>query len=58
MSSCALVGHTWLQVMMEEKTLTADIERGMPSDAEIRFEKESEQQPGTVARRSECIDYK
>lgn len=34
------------KVMMEEKTLTADIERGMPSDGEIRFERESEQSPG------------
>jgi DnaJ-related protein SCJ1 len=34
------------KVIMEEKTLTADIERGMPSDSEIRFERESEQSPG------------
>jgi len=34
------------KVLMEEKTLTAQIERGMASDAEIRFERESEQQPG------------
>lgn len=34
------------KVVMEEKTLTATIERGMASDAEIRFERESEQQPG------------
>jgi DnaJ-related protein SCJ1 len=34
------------KVLMEEKTLTAQIERGMPSNAEIRFERESEQQPG------------
>ena len=34
------------KVLMEEKTLTADIERGTASDAEIRFERESEQQPG------------
>jgi DnaJ-related protein SCJ1 len=31
---------------MEEKTLTAEIERGMASDVEIRFERESEQSPG------------
>ena len=31
---------------MEEKTLTADIERGMASDAQIKFERESEQSPG------------
>lgn len=36
-------GH---KVHNEEKSLTAQIERGMPSDAEIRFERESEQQPG------------
>jgi DnaJ-class molecular chaperone len=34
------------KVIMEEKTLTATIERGMPSSGEIRFERESEQQPG------------
>lgn len=34
------------KVVMEEKTLTAQIERGLASDAEIRFERESEQQPG------------
>lgn len=34
------------KVMLEEKTLTADIERGMPSDGEVRFERESEQSPG------------
>lgn len=34
------------KVMMEEKTLTATIEKGMPSNGEIRFERESEQQPG------------
>lgn len=34
------------KVVMEEKTLTAQLERGMPSDGEIRFERESEQQPG------------
>ena len=31
---------------MEEKTLTADIERGMASDSAIRFARESEQSPG------------
>lgn len=36
------------KVMMDEKTLTAQIERGMASDAEIRFERESEQQPGVT----------
>ena len=35
------------KVVPEDKTLTAEIERGMPSDAEVRFERESEQQPGT-----------
>ncbi len=34
------------KVVAEEKTLTAQLERGMASDAEIRFERESEQQPG------------
>lgn len=34
------------KVVMEEKTLTATIEKGMPSNGEIRFERESEQQPG------------
>jgi hypothetical protein len=34
------------KVMLEEKVLTADIEKGMPSDSEIRFERESEQSPG------------
>lgn len=34
------------KTIMEEKTLTAQIERGMASDAEIRFERESEQSPG------------
>lgn len=34
------------KVVVEEKQLTAQIEKGMPSNAEIRFEKESEQQPG------------
>jgi len=33
-------------VVSEEKTLTGHIEKGMPSDAEIRFERESEQAPG------------
>ena len=36
------------KVTTEDKVLTADIERGMPSNHEIRFEKQSEQQPGTV----------
>jgi len=36
------------KVVPEEKTLTAHIERGMASDAEVRFERESEQQPGIV----------
>ena len=36
------------KVIMEEKTLTADIEKGMKSDAEIRFERESEQTPGVT----------
>jgi hypothetical protein len=34
-----------LQVVMTEKLLTATIERGMPSDYEIVFERESEQSP-------------
>lgn len=34
------------KVIMEEKTLTADVEKGMASDGEVRFERESEQQPG------------
>ena len=34
------------KVMNEEKLLTADIERGMPSNHHIVFERESEQQPG------------
>lgn len=33
-------------VREETKLLTAEIERGMPSDEVIRFERESEQQPG------------
>jgi hypothetical protein len=33
------------QVVMQEKLLTATIERGMPSDHEIVFERESEQSP-------------
>ena len=33
---------------MEEKTLTADIERGMASDSAIRFARESEQSPGVT----------
>ena len=36
------------KVVAEEKTLTAQLERGMASDAEIRFERESEQQPGVT----------
>ena len=36
------------KVVMEEKTLTADIEKGMASDAEIRFARESEQSPGVT----------
>lgn len=38
-------GH---KVVKEEKTLTADIERGMPSNHQIVFERESEQRPGMV----------
>jgi len=38
-------GH---KVVPETKTLTATIERGMPSDHQIRFERESEQQPGVT----------
>jgi DnaJ-related protein SCJ1 len=34
------------KVVLEEKTLTAQLEKGMASNAEIRFERESEQQPG------------
>ena len=34
------------KVIADEKELTGSIERGMASDAEIRFERESEQQPG------------
>jgi len=34
------------KVVMEEKTLTATIEKGMPSDHEIVFERQSEQSPG------------
>jgi DnaJ-class molecular chaperone len=37
---------TGKKVVMEEKVLTATIEKGMPSNGEIRFERESEQQPG------------
>jgi DnaJ-class molecular chaperone len=36
------------KVLQEEKTLTAQIEKGMASNAEIRFERESEQQPGVT----------
>lgn len=36
------------KVVSEEKTLTGHIEKGMPSDAEIRFERESEQAPGVT----------
>jgi hypothetical protein len=39
------------QVVMTEKLLTATIERGMPSDYEIVFERESEQSP---VRRLPC----
>ncbi|KAI9911964.1 hypothetical protein PsorP6_009494 [Peronosclerospora sorghi] len=38
-------GH---KVVKEEKVLTAEIERGMPSTHEIVFERESEQRPGMV----------
>lgn len=34
------------KVVPEEKVLTATIERGMPSDHEIVFERQSEQSPG------------
>lgn len=34
------------KVVPNEKTLTAHIERGMPSNGEIRFDRESEQAPG------------
>ena len=36
------------QVILEEKVLTAQVERGMASDAEVRFERESEQSPGVT----------
>ena len=36
------------KTVVEEKTLTAHVERGMPSDAEIRFARESEQAPGVT----------
>lgn len=36
------------KVIGEEKMLTAQIERGMASDGEVRFERESEQQPGII----------
>lgn len=38
-------GH---KVVKEDKVLTAEIEKGMPSDHKIVFEKESEQSPGVV----------
>lgn len=38
-------GH---KVVPETKTLEATIERGMPSDYQIRFERESEQKPGVT----------
>ncbi|TYZ64947.1 hypothetical protein PybrP1_013226 [[Pythium] brassicae (nom. inval.)] len=38
-------GH---KVVKEEKLLTAEIERGMPSTHQIVFERESEQRPGMV----------
>ena len=34
------------KVVPDEKTLTAQIERGMASNGEVRFERESEQSPG------------
>ncbi|KAJ8574508.1 hypothetical protein ON010_g4701 [Phytophthora cinnamomi] len=36
------------KVVKEDKVLTADIERGMPSSHQIVFERESEQRPGMV----------
>ncbi|KAE9015265.1 hypothetical protein PR003_g14398 [Phytophthora rubi] len=36
------------KVVKEDKVLTADIERGMPSTHQIVFERESEQRPGMV----------
>lgn len=33
------------KVVMNEKLLTAIIEKGMPSDFSIKFERQSEQQP-------------
>lgn len=38
-------GH---KVVKEEKVLTAEIERGMPSNHQIVFERESEQRPGMI----------
>lgn len=43
-SKCEACGGR--RVVPEEKSLHATIERGMASNAQIRFEKESEQQPG------------
>lgn len=43
-SKCPVCGGK--RVTPEEKTLTATIERGMGSEGEIRFERQSEQQPG------------
>lgn len=39
---------TGKKVVMDEKLLTAAIEKGMKSDAEIRFERQSEQYPGVT----------
>ncbi len=36
------------RVVPNEKTLVAHIEKGMPSDGEVRFERESEQTPGVT----------
>lgn len=38
-------GH---KVVKEEKTLVAEIERGMPSNHHIVFERASEQRPGMI----------
>lgn len=38
-------GH---KVVTEAKLLTAEIERGMPSNHQIVFERESEQRPGMI----------
>jgi hypothetical protein len=43
------------QVVMTEKLLTATIERGMPSDYEIVFERESEQSPVGNPLRGGCV---